>query len=160
MPSVYVIGHDEPPYKIGHSSNPKHRLADLQVAHYSQLELLAEARMVSGTRKAEAALHEALAPHRVGGEWFDCPLDVILNAASDLAIPLVPYEPETISLSAEGFRAWLTAMQAPPYNASNAECGRLLGVSANSIVAMKQRGTDRRTALACRALFHRLEPWG
>jgi len=42
---------------------------------------------------------------------------------------------------------------------SDAECARLLGVSANSVVAMKQRGADLRTALACRALLHRMEPY-
>jgi len=62
-------------------------------------------------------------------------------------------------MSPAAFTQWLAAMKAAGLARSDAECGRLLGVSANSIVAMKQRGTDRRTALACRALFHRLEPW-
>jgi hypothetical protein len=43
---------------------------------------------------------------------------------------------------------------------SDAECARQLGISANSVVSMKERGTDRRTALACRALLHRLTPYG
>lgn len=62
-------------------------------------------------------------------------------------------------MSCTAFTEWLAAMKAAGLARSDADCGRLLGVSANSIVAMKQRGTDRRTALACRALFHRLEPW-
>jgi len=57
------------------------------------------------------------------------------------------------------FTAWLTAMKAAGLARSDAACARLLGVSANTVVEMKQRGADLRTALACRALFHRLEPW-
>lgn len=59
------------------------------------------------------------------------------------------------------FVAWLAEMKSAGLARSDAECARLLGLSANSIVLMKQtRGTDRRTALACRALLHRLEPYG
>jgi hypothetical protein len=57
------------------------------------------------------------------------------------------------------FRAWLLAMDDARIARSDAACARLLGVSANAVVAMKKRGTDHRTALACRALLHRLEPW-
>jgi len=42
---------------------------------------------------------------------------------------------------------------------SDADCAKLLGVSANSVVTMKVKGADTRTALACRALLHRLEPY-
>jgi len=58
------------------------------------------------------------------------------------------------------FISWLALMKETGLARSDAAAGRLLGVAANSIVGMKKRGTDRRTALACRALFHRLEPWG
>lgn len=57
------------------------------------------------------------------------------------------------------FAHWLAAMKAAGLAASDAECGRLLGVSANSVVTIKNRGADTRTALACRALLHRLEPY-
>jgi len=57
------------------------------------------------------------------------------------------------------FTAWLAAMKAAGLARSDAECARQLGISANSVVKMKRRGTDLRTALACRALLHRLEPW-
>lgn len=57
------------------------------------------------------------------------------------------------------FVAWLADMKSAGLARSGAECARLLGISANSVVTMKQRGTDRRTALACRALLHRLEPY-
>jgi hypothetical protein len=57
------------------------------------------------------------------------------------------------------FSHWLAAMKAFGLARSDAECARLLGVSANSVVQMKQRGADTRTALACRALLHRMEPY-
>lgn len=58
------------------------------------------------------------------------------------------------------FTEWLAAMKAAGLARSDAAAARLLGVSANAVVGMKRRGTDYRTALACRAVAHRLEPWG
>lgn len=63
-------------------------------------------------------------------------------------------------MTANAFTEWLAAMKAAGLARSDAECSRLLGVSANAVVLMKRNGADKRTALACRALFHRLEPWG
>lgn len=62
-------------------------------------------------------------------------------------------------MTAAAFTEWLAAMKAAGLARSDAAAARLLGVSANTVVEMKQRGADQRTALACRALFHRLEPW-
>jgi len=59
----------------------------------------------------------------------------------------------------EAFTRWLAEMKSAGLARSDAQCAKLLGISANSIVAMKQRGCDRRTALACRALLHRMEPY-
>jgi hypothetical protein len=63
-------------------------------------------------------------------------------------------------MTAAQFVAWLAAMKAEGIARSDAAAGRLLGINANSVVKLKQKGADLRTALACRALFHRLEPWG
>lgn len=63
-------------------------------------------------------------------------------------------------MTPERFTTWLADMKSAGLARSDAECARLLGLSANIIVKMKQRGCDRRTALACRALLHRLEPYG
>lgn len=57
------------------------------------------------------------------------------------------------------FTAWLADMKSAGLARSDAAAARLLGVSANSVVKMKRNGTDQRTALACRALLHRLEPY-
>lgn len=63
-------------------------------------------------------------------------------------------------MSPEAFIRWLAEMRLSGLAKSDADCGRLLGVSANAIVEMKKRGTDRRTDLACRALLHRMKPYG
>lgn len=62
-------------------------------------------------------------------------------------------------MTAEAFIKWLAAMKESGLARSGAECARLLGISPNSVVAMKRNGADRRTALACRALLHRLDPY-
>ena len=58
------------------------------------------------------------------------------------------------------FCQWLAAMKAAGLAISDAHCGRLLGITTTSVVNLKRKGADLRTALACRALLHRLEPWG
>lgn len=63
-------------------------------------------------------------------------------------------------MTAAQFNAWLAAMKAAGLARSDAECGRLLGRSADQVVRYKQNGADRMVALACRALLHRLEPYG
>lgn len=62
-------------------------------------------------------------------------------------------------MTAVAFTRWLADMKSAGLARSDAECARLLGVSANSVVAMKKNGADLRTALACRALLHRMEPY-
>lgn len=57
------------------------------------------------------------------------------------------------------FTSWLDDMKGAGLARSDAECARLLGVSANTVVSLKREGADTRTALACRALLHRLEPY-
>lgn len=62
-------------------------------------------------------------------------------------------------MTPESFIAWLADMKSAGLARSDAECGRMLGIAANSVVLMKKQGADLRTALACRALLHRLEPY-
>ena len=62
-------------------------------------------------------------------------------------------------MTADQFTRWLAEMKASGLARSDAECARLLGISPNSVVAMKRNGADLRTALACRALLHRMEPY-
>lgn len=63
-------------------------------------------------------------------------------------------------MTANEFAKWLSDMKVSGLARSDAECARLLGVSANTVVTLKREGADTRTALACRALLHRLEPYG
>jgi hypothetical protein len=62
-------------------------------------------------------------------------------------------------MTSDQFTRWLAEMKAADLARSDAECARLLGISANSVVSMKKQGADLRTALACRALLHRMEPY-
>lgn len=57
------------------------------------------------------------------------------------------------------FISWLAAMKAAGLARSDAAAGRMLGISADTVVRLKRDGADLRTALACRALLHRLEPY-
>lgn len=62
-------------------------------------------------------------------------------------------------MTAGTFVQWLSEMKSAGLARSDAAAAKLLGISPNSVVKMKRRGCDRRTALACRALLHRLEPY-
>jgi hypothetical protein len=62
-------------------------------------------------------------------------------------------------MTAAQFTQWLAAMKAAGLARSDAECGRMLGRSADQVVRYKTRGADRMVALACCALLHRLEPY-
>lgn len=63
-------------------------------------------------------------------------------------------------MNESSFNFWLADMKSAGLARSDAECARLLGISANGLLKMKKQGTDKRTALACRALLHRMEPYG
>lgn len=63
-------------------------------------------------------------------------------------------------MTPEEFNDWLADMKTAGLGKNGIACARLLGISANSVVEMRRRGADRRTALACRALLHKLEPYG
>lgn len=66
---VYFIS-DGVNIKIGISKHPKKRLASLQTAHSTKLEMLA---VIPGDRETEFQLHGMFAEHHIRGEWFnDC----------------------------------------------------------------------------------------
>ena len=60
-------------------------------------------------------------------------------------------------MTPEAFRAWLAAMQAAGRAKTETECAQMLGYRAATLP--KQRGGDRRLALACAALLAGLEPF-
>lgn len=65
--SVYFIGGDDTPIKIGFSSAPTLRLEALQTGHWVKLSILATS---PGTLATEAEYHNRFAEHRLHGEWF------------------------------------------------------------------------------------------
>jgi hypothetical protein len=62
-------------------------------------------------------------------------------------------------MTSEAFNQWLADMKAAEIAPNDKECAALLGVTQNSILNLKRKGADIRTALACRALLHRLPPY-
>ena len=62
-------------------------------------------------------------------------------------------------MHAESFTNWLASMTAAGLISSKREAAELLGVTDDTITAYLRRGADLRTALACRALYHRLDAW-
>lgn len=62
-------------------------------------------------------------------------------------------------MTGEQFQQWIEEMKAAKIVRFQSEIADKLGVSENTISEMKLRGCDKRTALACRALLHRLEPY-
>lgn len=57
-------------------------------------------------------------------------------------------------MTPQSMRSWLAAMKI-----SAAEGARLLGVHPNTMTKYKAEGAPQHVALACAALYHRLEPW-
>lgn len=78
--------------KIGNSSNPWDRVLEHQASSPVKLDLLA---MVRGGRGLERFIHEALAAHRVRGEWF-APARVVLEVARRLHAHTSPQQLEHI----------------------------------------------------------------
>lgn len=66
---IYFIRNTDSGYiKVGYTSkDPLARMAYLQVGSAAKLELVG---VIDGEREDERALHQALAEHRVAGEWF------------------------------------------------------------------------------------------
>lgn len=76
---IYVIGTDQPPYKVGIAKNPEHRLKALQTGHPQPLRIIHKIPTdAKRTHLLEAAMHRNMRHHRMTGEWFDMPLDKLL----------------------------------------------------------------------------------
>lgn len=162
MECIYVVGGNEAPYKVGFTTNLHERLKHIQTGHPHPLRPLVTAETPNAAAY-ERQVHSLLSDYRLSGEWFHCGLGVILSAISEAGLlPTLHIEQKDAEwMSPEAFQKWQAEMAKPPFYArTDAECARLLGISANSVVAMKKNGADRRTALACRALLHRMEPYG
>lgn len=160
MQSIYVIGRIGDPFKIGYSSDPAKRLAAIQTGHPKPLSVLASAE-TQNAREHENALHKALEQYRLSGEWYHCSLETAVRAMTDLGLDVLGGSGGSPAwMSAPNFSGWLEEMAKPPFFQSAAGCAALLGVTEATLNNFRQNGADRRTALACTALLHRMEPYG
>ena len=62
-------------------------------------------------------------------------------------------------MTGEQFCGWLEEMRRRFRAGSDAQAARLLGVDKGTVLRWKREGCDRRTALACQALVHWMEPY-
>jgi hypothetical protein len=109
---IYVIRGDHGLLKIGISSNPSARLAQLQTASAVPLAIAYVGALRCSGYAVEAEAHRTLAPYRaagyryspsnkaimrrcsadvfvsLGGEWFDCPVDMAVAAIAAAAYRL------------------------------------------------------------------------
>lgn len=63
-------------------------------------------------------------------------------------------------MTADQFKAWLAEMKSTGIAATDTACAKALGLHVNTMLLMKDRGADKRTALACAALLRRILPYG
>lgn len=91
---IYVIGSDNPPYKVGISKNPERRLKNLQTGHPQKLRIhtLKETDSTK-TKLLESAIHYHLRLHRTHGEWFNMDLKNILL---EVEYALMRYEDDSL----------------------------------------------------------------
>lgn len=94
---IYVFKGDHRLAKVGVSTNPDARLAQLRTASPFPIDY-AYVGVTPGTGyDIESAAHDILAGHRCNGEWFDVPPEMAVaavhTAASRLGQPLQPLEP-------------------------------------------------------------------
>jgi len=91
---IYIIGSENPPYKIGISKNPERRLKNLQTGHPHKLKII-ELRKTDSkkTKLLESVIHKHLDRYRLNGEWFDIPLEKAINHV-DFA--LIRYEDDPL----------------------------------------------------------------
>ena len=76
------------PVKIGISSNPNSRLAQLRTASSSPLSFAYIGALNSSGYAIERAAHQTLARYRMNGEWFNCAPEIAVAAISVASIQL------------------------------------------------------------------------
>lgn len=90
---VYLIGPAKAqPLKIGHATDLKKRLCQLQIGNWNKLEVLDTASAPwTLTPAIEASLHKRFADRRLAGEWFDVPLGEARAALAASAEAIVDF---------------------------------------------------------------------
>jgi len=91
---IYVIGSDNPPYKVGISRDPAKRLKSLQTGHPFPLQLhYSKATDICKTKLLETVIHRHLKFHKTSGEWFDV---VLANLILDVEYAIMRYGEDPI----------------------------------------------------------------
>jgi hypothetical protein len=85
---IYVISDNHGSIKVGISTNPTVRLAQLQRTSAAHLALAYVAALRCTGYAVEAEAHRTLASYRQGGEWFNCPVDMAVAAIGAAAYRL------------------------------------------------------------------------
>jgi site-specific recombinase XerD len=121
IPSIYVIGPEGGPYKVGRTMDVVQRLETLQVGNPRKLILHHWAEHPAA-EVVERRCHRILKPKRLAGEWFDAALAEVLDAVhralssgpiGPAAIPDKVSEPPTIRAPIVDDRSRQTAALAP-----------------------------------------------
>ena len=163
METIYVIGGAKAPYKVGRAKNLERRVSALQTSSPVKLHVYVTA-ISKQSALDEANVHAALAHRRRSGEWFDCELPEISAAmVKSGLLPVSHAGPPKLLKSyspicGRGFAAWVSKMKslAPLDDLDLCEA---LGMTMLEFNTASENGADLRTALACRALLHRMEPY-
>lgn len=99
---VYVIAGDHGLTKIGVSSNPNARLAQLRTASPFPLRFSLICAVSGDAYAVEAAAHELLGRNRMDGEWFDVTpelaMSAVTGAASKVGLKLQPVDPGMVDV--------------------------------------------------------------
>jgi hypothetical protein len=94
LTSIYVIGPEGGPFKIGYTGDPQGRLVNLQVSQAVELKLFYEERTETDKAKViEKLIHRQIAHKRVRGEWFNVTLD---EAISEVKYAFIRWEGEEV----------------------------------------------------------------
>jgi hypothetical protein len=95
---IYVIQADNGMLKIGVSTNPSARLAQLRTSSPFKLTFAYMGALRCSGYAVEAEAHRTLAGYRQNGEWFNCPADMAVAAigaaAYRLGEPLTSGDPK------------------------------------------------------------------
>jgi hypothetical protein len=95
---IYVIRADNGLIKIGISTNPSARLAQLRTASAAHLAIAYVGALRCNGYAVEAETHRTLAQYRLEGDWFRCPADTAVAAigaaAHRLGEPIASGDPK------------------------------------------------------------------
>lgn len=83
--SIYIVGCNEGPIKVGISRSPLKRCKSIQTGCPFAVVLLYEAILINRTYaiKRERRFHREFAKNRLTGEWFNISADVAIKWMSD-----------------------------------------------------------------------------